>query len=177
MRDRNTIFFHNFAPQRRRMNQVKELENKHGQTTIDQKEMEEVAKRAWGQQRLLNVMVSRHCSFKNILNKGVPLEEVNLTNIVFLPEVAHPTNLKNIHPISFCIVIYKIISKVIANQLQNFLNICIDEAYSVFVLGRLITDNILLAYKLMHTLKQRKLGQHESLALKLDMSKAYDRKE
>ncbi|KAA3484416.1 reverse transcriptase [Gossypium australe] len=61
-------------------------------------------------------------------------------------------------------VIYKIISKAVANQLQ--------KTQSAFVLGRLIMDNVLLAYELMHSLKQRIMGQHGSFALKLDMNKA-----
>ncbi|KAA3480976.1 reverse transcriptase [Gossypium australe] len=38
----------------------------------------------------------------DILNKGGSIYEVNLTNIVLIPKVAHPTNLKNFHPICLC---------------------------------------------------------------------------
>lgn len=101
-----------------------------------------------------------------------------MTSIVLIPKISHPTNLKNFRPISLCIVLYKVISKAIANHLQKVLEVCIDEAHSVFVLGRLISDNnILIAYELMHTFKQKRIEGKGSLTLKLDMSKAYNRVE
>lgn len=54
---------------------------------------------------------------------------------------------------------------------------CIDEAQGAFLLGRQITDNILIAYEILHSFKRRKTRSHRSFALKLDMSKAYDRVE
>ena len=47
----------------------------------------------------------------------------------------------------------------------------------MFVSGRLITDNVLVAYETLHTMHFRKRGKKGSLALKLDISKAYDQVE
>ena len=43
--------------------------------------------------------------------------------------------------------------------------------------GRLITDNVLLAYETLHAMHERKKGKKGALTLKLDVSKAYDRVE
>lgn len=46
---------------------------------------------------------------------------------------------------------------------------------SVFILGRLITENVMIAYETLHTMKTRQKGRVGSMAIKLNMSKAYDR--
>ncbi|KAH1090134.1 hypothetical protein J1N35_017391 [Gossypium stocksii] len=87
------------------------------------------------------------CDFcLDILNNRNSLDEIKMTYLVLIPKTANPTNLKNYRPISLCTVIYKIIAKTVANRLQNILNGCIDEAQNAFVPGRIISDNVLLAY-------------------------------
>ena len=71
---------------------------------------------------------------------------------------------------------YKIISNVLANRLKPILSTIILENQSAFVLGCLITDNVLVAFQIMHYLKKKK-GKESYMAVKLDMSKAYDRVE
>ncbi|XP_068328079.1 uncharacterized protein [Pyrus communis] len=46
-----------------------------------------------------------------------------------------------------------------------------------FVAGRQIQDNILVVHKILHSLNQQSDGDEVSLAMKLDMVKAYDRVE
>ena len=77
-------------------------------------------------------------------------------------------------PISLCNVIYKIISKVLANRLKQILPQLIAPSQSTFVPGRLITNNVLVAYKTLHTMHCRRKGRKGALAMKLDISKAYD---
>ena len=74
-------------------------------------------------------------------------------------------------------MVYKIISKVLANRLKAILPHLITENKSVFLFVRLITYNVLLAFEPMHYLEHKRDGKDCFMAVKLDMSKAYDRVE
>ena len=63
----------------------------------------------------------------------------------------------------------------LGNRLKRIVAIVIDESQSAFVPGRLITDNVLVASETMHCIDQRKKGKDALMAIKLDMSKAYNR--
>lgn len=55
------------------------------------------------------------------------------------------------------------------------LNVIISPQRSVFVGGRLIQDNLIVAQEAFHFLKNKALKSNQSFSLKLDMNKAYDR--
>ena len=113
----------------------------------------------------------------DFLNTGVMLPELNYTHIVLIPKVKSPEKMSDFKPISLCNVIYKIISKMLANRLKLILPQLISPYQSAFVPGRLITDNVLVAYETLHAMHGQKKGKKCAIALKLDISKAYDRVE
>lgn len=79
--------------------------------------------------------------------------------------------------ISLCNVTYKIIAKTIVNRLKKSLDSIISPTQVAFVLGRLISDNVLVGFKCIHAIKNRKKGKEGQVAIKLDMSKGFDRVE
>ena len=54
----------------------------------------------------------------NFLNSGNMVPEINYTYIVLISKTKLPVRMLDFKPISLCNVIYKIISKVLANRLK-----------------------------------------------------------
>ena len=106
-----------------------------------------------------------------------PLHELNKTNITLIPKVPKPEYVTQFRPIGLCNFAYKIISKIIANRMKPYLDNCTSPSQSAFVPGRVIHDNIIIAHEVYHYLRRKKRSNKHEFALKIDMSKAYDRVE
>uniref|UniRef100_A0A803Q138 CCHC-type domain-containing protein n=1 Tax=Cannabis sativa TaxID=3483 RepID=A0A803Q138_CANSA len=112
-----------------------------------------------------------------ILNEGKSVEDINDTLICLIPKLPKPTHMSEFRPISLCNVVYKIVVKCLAGRMKHSLHQAISEVQSAFVGGRLIQDNAIIGYESLHCMKTRRFGNGKKMALKLDMSKAYDRVE
>lgn len=100
--------------------------------------------------------------------------EINHTFITLIPNKKQSTFIVDYRPISLCNVVYKLFSKVIDTRLRSLLPRVISESQSIFVSGRQITGNILVAYEIIHFLRIKNKGKEGFISLKMDMSKSYD---
>ncbi|KAL5547855.1 hypothetical protein UlMin_003086 [Ulmus minor] len=116
-------------------------------------------------------------SFLSLLNGNYNVGMINKTSISLIPKVNCLKTMKDFRPISLCSVLYKIVSKFMANMLKVWLDELILENQSAFVGGRLIHDNIIAGFEGIHLMKHGRLGNGKKMALKLDMSKAFDQVE
>uniref|UniRef100_A0A803MRA4 Reverse transcriptase domain-containing protein n=1 Tax=Chenopodium quinoa TaxID=63459 RepID=A0A803MRA4_CHEQI len=100
----------------------------------------------------------------------VNLDEVNRTCIVLIPKCDDPVKMTEFRPISLCNVLYKTISKTLANKMKGILGSIISINQSAFAPNHLITDNALVAFEVFHYMKRKREGRDDVVALKLDMS-------
>lgn len=77
--------------------------------------------------------------------------------------------------ISLWNMVYKLVSKVICNKLKAIMPLIISRMQSAFIPSRLITNNIMVTYELLHSMKLNKKKRKGVVAIKLDMFKAYNR--
>lgn len=94
--------------------------------------------------------------------------------IVIIPKIKETKSDGNFRHISLCNVLYKITAKTIANRIKQFMPLIISPNQSAFVPSQFITDNLIIAYETLHSVIIKCKGNHIFIALKLDMSKAYD---
>ena len=109
------------------------------------------------------------------MHEGNSPPTLNSTNIALIPKGTKQKTVKDWRPIALCNFLYKLLSKFLANRLKKVLHKCIVDSQSAFVHGRSHLDNALEAIKLVHYMKTKTKGNEKSVALKLDISKAYDK--
>ncbi|XP_030970005.1 uncharacterized protein LOC115990301 [Quercus lobata] len=192
--DRNTAFFHRKASNRKQKNFIEGLTDEHGRWQTDDHSMEQITLGYFsnifhsnGPTDTLAVVAAIKLVVTDSMNRFLcqPFQADEVHRALKQmhpkksadPDVKNPTKITQYRPISLSNVISRLASKVIANRLKRFLPKIISEHQSAFMDDRLITDNVLVAFETMQYLNQKRNGKIEEIALKLDMSKAFDRVE
>ena len=96
----------------------------------------------------------------------------NSTIVALVPKCNNPISMTDFRPISCCAVIYKCITKIMADRLKRFLPFIIERNQSAFIRGRSITDNILLAQEMVRGYGRTTLSPR--CVMKIDLRKAFD---
>ncbi|GAU46165.1 hypothetical protein TSUD_301250 [Trifolium subterraneum] len=110
---------------------------------------------------------------KEWLERGYFLSSLNETNICLIPKCENPVNMKDMRSISLCNVLYKMVSKLLANRLKGCLEKCVSEEQSTFIEGCSIIDNALIVIEVIHALKRKTRGTNGELAPKIDIRPIY----
>ncbi|KAG7556371.1 hypothetical protein ISN44_As11g024100 [Arabidopsis suecica] len=104
--------------------------------------------------------------------KGFLPKGLNTTILALIPKKTEAQEMKDYRPISCCNVIYKVISKILANRLKQVLPKFISPNQSAFVKDRLLMENVLLASELVKNYHKDTVSAR--CAVKIDISKAFD---
>ena len=100
------------------------------------------------------------------------LKDMNTTSIVLILKKPQACALGDYRPISCCNIVYKLISKIIANRLKPILTKCVSPNQAAFLKGRSLRKNVLLATELIKD--YNKPSCLKSDMLKIDIRKAFD---
>lgn len=105
------------------------------------------------------------------------IEPFNSTVIHLIPKKTHPWYPSYLKPIVLCNVSYKILAKLWANRIQHLLGYIVNPAQRRFVSSSGTIDNVVV-FELIYCIlnkNTRLWSATHILAIKMDMSKAYDR--
>lgn len=104
--------------------------------------------------------------------KGFLPKGLNSTILALIPKKEEAKVMKDYRPISCCNVLYKIISKLIANRLKGVLPKFISLNQSAFIKERLLMENVLLATEIVKDYHKEDISPR--CAMMIDISKAFD---
>lgn len=80
---------------------------------------------------------------------GIMCKAINCTTVTLIPKITHPGRVSEYRLVFYCILLYKIIDKVLTNRMQQVIDDLVDKNQCLFVLDRLINDNIILNSELV----------------------------
>ncbi|XP_045810455.1 uncharacterized protein LOC123904892 [Trifolium pratense] len=115
------------------------------------------------------------CDFvKQVWSNPLCVRDVNYTDICLIPKVDQPESIQQFRPISLCNTLYKIVSKVMTNRIKDTITTVVSPHQTGFIPGRSIHENIVVAQEMAHSMRKLN-GKVGYFAIKVDLSKAYDR--
>ena len=86
----------------------------------------------------------------SVQNTGHILNKMNFTHILLIPKIKAPQHMVDYRPINLSNGVSRIVSKVLANHVKTILLNIISNTQSTFVPDRLIFDNTMVAYEMLH---------------------------
>ena len=86
----------------------------------------------------------------SVLNSSHILNKMNFTHILLIPKIKAPQHMVDYRPINLSNGVSRIVSKVLANHVKTILLNIISNTQSTFVPDRLIFDNTMVAYEMLH---------------------------
>lgn len=99
------------------------------------------------------------------------LKGINSSFITLIPKIETPVSPGDYKPISLINFLMKVLLKVLANRLSPVLDYLIAENQMAFIKGRNISNSILIANEVAHSIIKEKCP---GVILKLDFAKAFD---
>ncbi|XP_026384310.1 uncharacterized protein LOC113279878 [Papaver somniferum] len=113
---------------------------------------------------------------QKIFQSGHMPRSLNRTYISLIPKYKSLETPAEFRPIGLCNASDKVISKILANRIKPLLKKLVSPYQAAFVPGRAIHDNIIIAPEMVHSMKHKE-GISGTMAIKLDLSKAFNRLE
>lgn len=90
---------------------------------------------------------------------------LNTTILALIPKKTDARGMKDYRPISCCNVLYKVISKILANRLKGILPGFIAPNQSAFIKDRLLMENLLLASELVKDYHKEGISSRSTLKI------------
>eukprot|EP00253_Pinus_taeda_P007194 PITA_07194 len=98
----------------------------------------------------------------------IVLKALNTSFISLIPKQDNAMTPNRFRPIALCNVVYKIISKIIANRFKPLLPTLVYEEKTGYVEGRKILNDIIQTHKVVHSLKR---NRQSGMIMQLDLEK------
>lgn len=92
---------------------------------------------------------------QSFFENGYMPSEFNRAFLSLIPKTDDAKSPVDFRPIGLCNTVYKVISKILTDRIKPHLKHLISPYQAVFVSGRAIHDNIIVAHEMIHTMKHK----------------------